>query len=457
MGKQFKIKKGLDIRLIGEADKVLVNANTASEISISPADYVAMKPKVLVNVGDKVKAGTPLMYDKNNPLVMICASASGEVADIKRGAKRVLESITIKADNEIQYLPFLTGNIESLSREKVVEIMCQSGVWSFIRQRPYNCVANPEKAPKAIFISAFDTAPLAPDTDFVLQGQEKYWEAGIVALQKLHSNIQLNIHSEKNKSSVITNTKGVSINTFSGPHPSGNVGVQIHHIDPINKGETVWTVAPQDVLIIGRLFTEGKYDAHRIIAITGSQVKKRKYVRTMVGANLSSFLSNDNIESGTNRFISGNALTGTAISANGHLGYYDTQITVLPEGNEPELFGWLAPGFNKFSNSHTFLTWAMPTKKFRLNTNQNGERRAFVVTGEYEKVFPMEIYPVQLLKAIITNDIDLQENLGIYEVDAEDFALCEYICTSKINSQEIVRKGLETLYLEELESLKSHH
>lgn len=458
MGKNIKIKKGLDIRLIGEADKVLVNADMPSEVSISPADFVAMKAKLLVAVGDKVKAGSPLLYDKNNPTVMICSAVSGEVVEIKRGAKRVLEEVVIKADKETDYLPFQGGNLDSLSRERVIELMTQSGVWAFMRQRPYGCVAQPEKSPKAIFISAFDSSPLAADTDFVLQGQEKYWEAGIAALQKIHNNLQLNIHSEKNKSTILTQTKGVTINTFSGPHPAGNIGVQIHHIDPINKGENVWYIAPQDVLIVGRLFLDGKYDAHRIIAITGSEVKKRRYARTIVGANLPSFLSSDNVESGKNRFISGNVLTGSKISPSGSLGFYDTQITVIPEGDEPEFFGWLAPGFDKFSNSCTFLTWAMPGKKFKLNTNPHGEQRAFVVTGEYEKVFPMDIYPVQLLKSILINDIELQENLGIYEVSPEDFALCEYVCTSKINSQDIIRKGLEALYLEEIESLKeSHH
>ncbi len=457
MGKNIKIKKGLDIRLDGEAEKVLVNADMPETVAIRPEDFVAIKPKVLVNPGDEVKAGSPLMYDKNNPHVMICSPVSGEVVEVKRGAKRVLEEIRILADKEISYLPFNVGNPESLSREQLIDLLCKSGAWNFIRQRPYSAVANPEKSPKSIFVSAFDSSPLAPDSDFVMQGNEKYFEAGLAALKKLCPVVHLNIHKDKVKSPLFLQAKGVEINTFSGPHPSGNVGVQIHHIDPINKGDIVWYSTPQDLVIIGRFLLEGRYDAHRIVAVTGSQVKKRRYVRTIQGANIKSILGTDNVEGTDNRFISGNVLTGTKIPSDGFLGFYDTQITVIPEGHDPEFFGWLAPGFDKFSNSRTFFTWAMPNKRFKLNTNMHGEERAFVVTGEYEKVFPMDIYPVQLLKAIITNDIEAQENLGIYEVAPEDFALCEFVCTSKINSQEIVRKGLEALYLEEIESQKEVH
>lgn len=457
MGKNIKIKKGLDIRLDGEADKVLVNADMPDTVAFRPEDFVAIKPKVLVNVGDEVKAGTPLMYDKNNPHVMICAPVSGEIVEVKRGPKRILEEIRILADKEISYLPFNIGNVDTFSREQLIDLLCKSGVWNFIRQRPYCVVANPEKTPKAIFVSTFDSSPLAPDTDFVLQGKEKYFEAGLAVLKKLCPVVHLNVHKDKTKSPLFLQAKNVEINIFSGPHPSGNVGVQIHHIDPINKGDIVWYTYPQDIVIIGRLILEGRFDAHRIVAITGSQVKKRRYVRTILGANIQSILGVDNVYGTNNRFISGNVLTGKKVPEDGYLGFFDTQITIIPEGDEPEFLGWLAPGFNKFSNSKTFFTWAMPKKRFRLNTNMHGEERAFVVTGEYEKVFPMDIYPVQLLKAIITNDIDAQENLGIYEVAPEDFALCEFVCTSKINSQEIVRKGLEALYLEEIEFQKEVH
>jgi Na+-transporting NADH:ubiquinone oxidoreductase subunit A len=458
MGKNIKIKKGLDIRLEGEAEKVLIDGNRPAYVSVRPDDFIAMKPKVLVTAGTQVKAGTPLMFDKNNPEVMICSPVSGEVAEIVRGEKRVLLEVRILADKENSYISLSSASsIDALSKEQIVDTLCKNGAWAYIRQRPYASVANPQKTPKAIFISAFDSAPLAPDMDFIIQGNEKYVEAGIAAMKKLCANVHVNIHEQKTGSTVFKNASGAQVNSFNGPHPVGNIGVQIHHVDPINKGEIVWYVTPQDLIIIGKLLTEGKYDASRIVAVTGSEVKSRKYVKTIQGAPVQSIISESQLESGKCRFISGNALTGKNIGWAGSLGFYDCQVTVLPEGDEPEFFGWFAPGFDKFSLSRTFFTWAMPGKKFRLNTNMHGEHRAFVVTGEYEKVFPMDIYPVQLLKAIITNDIEAQENLGIYEVAPEDFALCEFVCTSKIESQEIVRKGLESLYLEEIESEKEHH
>lgn len=457
MGNKINIRKGLDIRLEGEPDKVLINLEMPEVISINPDDFFNIKPKVLVSQGDQVKAGTPIMFDKNNPEVMITSPVSGEIAEVIRGNKRKLMEIRILADKETSYLPFRSGSPEDFSKEEIKEILCKSGAWNFIRQRPFTNVAHPDKTPKALFISGFDTAPLAPDQEYAIHGQENEFAAGLAVLNKLmDGKVHLSVHEKKNTSPAFIQAKGVKVNTFSGPHPSGNVGVQIHHIDPINKGEYVWYTYPQDVVCIGRLFLTGKFDGHRVVGLTGSKVKKRKYVKTVIGAPLKNLLAN-NLEEGENRYISGNVLTGTSVGKDGFLRFYDTQVTVIPEGGNPQFMGWLSPGFNKFSLSKTFMTWMMSGKKFDLNTNINGEERAFVVTGEYEKVFPMDIYPVQLLKSVITKDIDKQEELGIYEVAPEDFALCEYVCTSKIESQEIIRKGLEDLYNDEIESAKAHH
>lgn len=458
MGKNIRIKKGLDIRLAGEADKVLIQAEMPQTVLIQPSDFFGIKPKVLVQPGDEVKAGTPLMYDKNNPEVMITSPVSGEVIEVNRGEKRVLTSIKILADKETRYESFKSGTPDSFTKEDIKEQLCKSGAWNLIRQRPYTNVARTSKTPKALFISAFDSSPLAPDNDYAIHGNEKDFEAGLAILSRLmDGKVHLTNHADKTKSTAFTQAKGVNVHTISGPHPSGNVGVQIHHIDPINKGEYAWVIYPQDVVTIGKLFTTGKYDMTRLVAVTGPQVKKGRYMKTIQGAPIATIASADNVEGDNNRFISGNVLTGTSVGKDGYLGFYDTQVTVVKEGTESEFFGWIAPGLNKFSNSKSFFTWAMPGKKFKLDTNAHGEERAFVVTGEYEKVFPMDILPVYLLKSIITNDIDGQENLGIYEVSPEDFALCEFVCTSKINSQEIVRKGLADLYNDEIESEKAHH
>ena len=449
MGKTIKIKQGLNIRLQGEADKVIITPELSKTFAIKPPDFFSIKPKLLVGIGDEVKAGTPVMFDKNNEKAMICSPVSGEVVEIVRGERRKILEIKIIADSEISYTPFKTTNFVDYSREEIIDVMLKSGVWPLIRQRPFSIVARPDTSPKAIFVSAFDSNPLGPDNDFAIHGQEKEFQAGLDVLSKLtDGKVHLNVHDKKSKSNIFQNAKNVQINTFRGPHPSGNVGVQIHHIDPINKGDIVWYSHPQDVVIIGRLFLEGRFNAQKIIALTGSEVKKRRYYKALPGTHISSIIEKNNLIEGGKRFISGNVLTGTKIGPDGYLGFYDTQITVLPENHDPEFFGWLKPGFDKFSISKTFWSWATPNKKFKLNTKRNGEKRAFVVTGEYEKVFPMDIYPVQLLKSILTNDIELMEKLGIYEVDPEDFALCEFVCTSKINSQEIMKEGVELMLKE---------
>ena len=446
MSKYIKIKKGLDIKLAGEAYKTIAGIPLPEIFSIKPADFIDFIPKLSVKETDVVLAGTPLFYDKNNEAVKCCSPVSGEVIEIVRGEKRKILEVKILADREISYVAFDKANPNELSRDEITEALLNSGTWPFIRQRPFGTIANPNEIPKSIFISAFDSNPLAPDNDFIMQGNEESFQTGLDALGKLtDGKVHLNIPAVATAAAIFTNARGVDINKISGPHPAGNVGVQIHHIDPINKGEVVWYVNPQDVLIIGRLFNGGKFDASRVVALTGSQVNHPKYYKTIIGSAVKNIITDGGLKDGNNRIISGNVLTGKQITADGYLNFYDSQITVIPEGDDYEFMGWLAPGFHKFSMSRTFFSWLMPNKKHQLDTNLHGEERPFVVTGEYEKVFPMDIYPVQLLKSILIEDIELMEKLGIYEVVEEDFALCEFVCTSKIKSQDIIRRGLDII------------
>ncbi len=445
MSETITIKKGLDINLLGEAGRTLHSVDAAL-YAIKPVDFIGVFPKVLVQEGDKVKAGTQLFFDKYRDNIRFSSPVSGTVKEIRRGAKRVLLEIIIEADEQQQYEDFGKADPNSLSREKIIKVLLESGLWPVIRQRPYNVIANPDDKPKAIFISAFDTSPLAPDYNFIVEGQNEAFQAGLDALKKLTTGIiHLNLRSYGNQSEVFTNAKNVQINYFNGPHPAGNVGTQINKLDPINKGEVIWHLRPQEVLTIGRLFTEGRFNHERIIALTGSEVLKPAYFKAKAGVNISVLLES-NLKEGKLRFISGNPLTGKTIDKNGFVSFYDSQVTVLPEGDYYEMFGWLLPGFGKFSHSRTFFSWLhSKTKKYRLDTNYHGGPRAFVMTGEMEKVFPFDIYPLQLIKAIMIEDIDAMENLGIYEVDEEDFALVEFIDTSKTEIQSIVRQGLDLM------------
>ena len=443
MSKEIRLKKGLTINLVGEADKVYASVKPTDNYVVKPTDFHGLTPKLTVKVGDKVKAGTPLFFDKYNDKVNFCSPVSGEVTAIIRGEKRRILEVVIKADAEILYESFTTANATDLSREQIIDGMLKAGVWPFLRQKPYDVVANPTDMPKAIFISAFNSAPLTIDNDFALYGMDEFFQKGLDYIVKLtNGKTHLNIDGNTNPSKVFTEAKGVEINKVSGPHPAGNVGVQMHHIDPINKGEIVWYLEPQDVIAIARLFTEGKYDVSRIIAIGGSQISKPRYYRTIAGASVANLLA-DNLKEGDNRVISGDVLTGQQINADGNLGFYHTTVTVIEEGKEQEFLGWMMPGLDKFSASKTFLSWLSPSKKYKLNANMHGEERAYVMTGEYEKVLPMDIYPTHLIKACMIEDIELMENLGIYEVAPEDLALCEFVCTSKMEVQSIIRHGLD--------------
>jgi len=439
-----KIKKGLNINLIGEAEKTIKDLVT-NQFAIKPTDFIGVFPKLHVNEGDSVKAGSPLFVDKYRDNILFTSPVSGKVKEIKRGAKRILLEVKIEADGKDEAIDFGAEKPASLSREAIVKKMLDSGIWPLIRQRPYSVIANPNDKPKSIFISTFDTSPLAPDNDLIVHGNGEAFQAGLDALAKLtEGKIHLNVDANATHSKVFMNSKGVQINQFSGPHPAGNVGVQINKLEPINKGDIIWYLYPQDVLTIGRLFLTGKFDATRVIAMTGSEVTRPAYFKTKFGAAIEAF-AKGNVSEVEKRFISGNVLTGQKVDLASYMSFYHTQLTVIPEGNYHELFGWALPGFDKFSLSRSFPGFLFKNKKYKLDTNYHGGERALVMTGIYEKVFPFDIYPMQLLKAIMVEDIDLMENLGIYEVDEEDFALCEVVDTSKTNMQVIVRKGLDLM------------
>jgi Na+-transporting NADH:ubiquinone oxidoreductase subunit A len=452
MSKTVKLRKGLDIKLVGEAEKVMESLPMPSEVALKPADFHGMVPKMVLKEGEKVKAGEVVFHDKYNESIKYVSPVSGTIKSIVRGEKRRILSVVITADSEIQYASSSSVNVNDLNGEQVKEKMLAAGLWPFVKQRPIDVVANPNVAPKAIFISGFDSSPLAPDYNFLLEGKEADFQTGIDALAKLTSgSVHLGLNGQTMSAPALLNAKGVQMNRFYGKHPIGNVGTQIHHIDPINKGEMVWTINALDVAMIGKYFNTGKFDATRTIALCGSEVSAPKYFTTVLGAQLTGLLDGK-IKDGNVRYISGNVLTGDKVEKDGYLGAYHHQVTVIPEGNEYKFFlstGWLGHGFDKFSNSRLFPTWLLnavaPNKKYRLDTNTNGEERAFVVTGELDRVFPFDIMPMQLVKAAITKDIDGMENLGIYEVAPEDFALCEYVCTTKINIQDEVRNGLDLI------------
>lgn len=445
MSKDIRLRKGLNIKLAGEAEQVYSNVESSTTYEIKPTDFYSLTPKLTVKVGDKVKAGTPVFYDKYNEKIKFCSPVSGEITDIVRGAKRKILKVVITADKNITYLDLSSSSLEDMTREEIIDKMCANGVWPFIRQKPYDIIANPSDMPKSIFISAFNSAPISIDNDFVLYGKEELFQQGLNVITKLtKGTTHLNIDGYSNPSKVFTAAKGVQINKISGPHPAGNVGIQIHHIDPINKDDIIWYLSPQDVLTIATLFIEGKFDASRIIAVAGSQIKKPKYYRSIAGSSVSNFLK-DNLKEGSSRIISGDVLSGTKIDKHESIGFYDYQISVIPEGNKSEFLGWISPGLNKFSNSRSYFSWLNPTKKYSLNSNMNGEERAYVFSGEYEKVLPMDIFPTHLIKSIMVGDIEMMENLGIYEVSPEDFALCEFVCTSKVEVQKIIREGLDLI------------
>ncbi|MCB0541083.1 MAG: Na(+)-translocating NADH-quinone reductase subunit A, partial [Bacteroidetes bacterium] len=435
-GKSISLKEGFDIKLSGNARNDFKKYES-NLYAVKPTDFVGLKPipKMLVKEGATVKAGDALFYDTGFEGVKFVSPVSGKVKEIRRGAKRAITEIIIEADAKNEYKKF---NTNVSSREDILNLLAESGTLALFIERPYGIVPSLNHTPKSIHVSCFDTAPLAPNYNEILNRLNKNdFQKGVEVLSKLTDNVHLNI-TNNTDSSLLDNINGATVNIVNGLHPAGNVGIQIHHISPINKGDIVWTIQPEDVAVIGKLFNEGIYSPKRIVALAGNVLKERNYVETTQGVNIAGLIK-DNLKNENSRVISGDPLSGTAVGKDGFLGFYDNQISVIEEGDEYELFGWLIPSYARPSLSPTFPK----SKTYDVNTNTHGEKRAFVVTGEYKEVLPMNIYPQFLFKSIIKEDFEEIEGLGIYELIEEDVALCEFVCTSKQPLQQILRTGLD--------------
>ncbi|WP_019671006.1 Na(+)-translocating NADH-quinone reductase subunit A [Eudoraea adriatica] len=447
MSKDIRIRKGLNINLVGVAEQNTSKAVQSNVYAINLLDFHGIMPKMLVKEGAEVKAGEPLFYSKDNQDMLFVSPVSGELIEIKRGARRRILMIKILADKSQEHLKHSVIS-PGADSEEIKSILLKSGCWPFIKQRPYDLVADPAATPKAIFVSAYVTAPLAADLNYTLNGKEEEFQAALTALSKLTPG-KVHVSIGKGSNSPFSELENIELHKVSGPHPAGLVGTQINKLDPINKGEVVWTVTPQDLVIIGELLLTGKFNAQRTIALAGSSVKTPKYFTTKIGAEIATFLYASGVNNGKFRVINGDVLTGKKTSPDGFLGFYNNTVSVIPEGDDYEFFGWNKPVFDKISTTRALtFSWLQPKKKYDLNTNTNGEHRAFVVTGMYEEVFPLDIYPLQLLKACMVKDLDEMEQLGLYEVIPEDFSLTEFICISKQPHQQIIREGLDLLQKE---------
>lgn len=444
MSKDIRIKKGLDIKLVGEAEQITTQIPTEGLFALKPEDFHGIIPKLIAKEGTDVKAGDSLFYSKSDERILFSSPVSGKVTEIVRGAKRKILTIKILADAKQKFKNYGKKEVDNMSADEIKDHLLNTGCWPFIKQRPYDIIANPNQLPKSIFISAYASSPLASDYDYTLAGKEEELQTAFTAISKLTEG---KVHVSVGVQSKLPFDKiqNIELHKVSGPHPVGNVSTQISHIDPLNKGEVVWVISPQDLVVIGELFLTGKFNLSRTVALTGSQFKKPSYLSVVAGASISTIVDK-NLNKNNARIISGNVLTGTQVSEDGFLRFYDNQITAIPEGDDYEFFGWNKPVFNKISPSRALtFSWLTPNKKYDLNTNTNGEHRAFVVTGSYENVFPLDLYPLQFLKACLYKDLDEMENLGGYEVAPEDFALTEFICVSKQPHQKIVREGLDLM------------
>lgn len=442
-------QRGFDLLLKGEAAGAVKEASAVTRFAVQPPNFIGIKPipKMLVEEGQVVKAGDPLFFDKASPDILYVAPVSGEVIAVNRGEKRSIIEVVILADREMKYRDLGGFDLESGNREALVQHLLASGAWPLIRQRPYNVIADPRDTPRDIFISTFDTGPMAPDLNVVVEGREAAFQRGLDALNRLTDGkvyLGLDGRGKATPAKAYTEAKGVEKHYFKGKHPIGNVGVQIHHISPIGSSDKVWTLGVQEVITLGALFTESRYNTERVVALTGAELNEPKYVRTHLGASLKELLSGNTGE-GKLRIISGDVLSGEQKAEDSYLNFYDDQVSVVLEGDYYEPFGWLLPLSPRPSISKTFPYTFFPNYKFRADTNTHGEKRAFVVTGQYEEVLPMDILPQHLMKAIMANDFERMEGLGIYELVEEDIAICEFVCTSKQPLQAILREGLDTM------------
>ena len=452
MSNNITLKRGLDIPISGEAAQKIKKAVVPDVVAVKPTDFRGLLPKLLVKEGDSVLAGTPVLADKLSPGIVFSSPVSGTVQAVVRGEKRKLLEIRIKADETQKYVDFGIQKVKDLTGDQIKEALMKSGLWPALVQRPYGVLANPDIRPKAIFISAFSTAPLAADIDYALRDEFDNIQTAINALAKLtDGGIHVSFNSVNYNGTPFHKLENVIQHTFTGKHPAGNVGIQIHHISPIRKGETVWTVSPLMLAAIGKLFNTGKYDMTRRIAVTGPKAVDPCYVTALPGmamADIKEFYDNSARDI---RFISGDVLTGTNVGEDGFLGFYDSQVTLIKEGREHEMLGWAKPfRSNLFSASRTYFSWLTPNRRYDMDTNLHGGVRAFLMNDVYGKVLPMDIFPVYLTKACIAGDIDKMEKYGIYEVLEEDLALCEYVCPSKIDIQAIISDGI-SLMMKEME------
>ena len=441
----FKLKKGYDIALQGSAERRLEKASKTTAVAVQPIDFRGLRPGMKVEAGDSVNQGSILFVDKQRPEILFRSPATGTVREVVRGERRVIQRIIIDVagDSAEKFKSYTADQVNAFSTSQAKEVLLNSGLWPVLRQRPFSKIADIDASPKAIFISAVNSAPLEAESDMLLDGLEKQFQLGIQFITKLtEGKIHLSV-AAKTKS-FFSKIKGVELHEFSGPHPTGNVGVQIHHIDRILAGEKVWYLSPRHIAQIGSFLSGGEYPSSKTYALTGSELEKCYYVKGTEGALVSDLVSSK-IDNNTQRVISGNVLTGAKSAAQGFVGFYDNMITIVPELEGRRFFGWLRLGLNANSFWPMFLSKLTPKKKLAPTTDMNGEERAFVSTGEYEKVVPMDVLPVHLCKAILVDDIELMEQLGIYEVAAEDLALCSYICPSKIEFGDIIQKGIEAM------------
>lgn len=443
MAKVIKLRKGLNINLKGKAEAKVVAMDASEVYGLVPDAFVGVKPKLVVKEGDVVKAGDALFVDKLHPEVKFVSPVSGKVTSVERGDRRKILSVQVTADKQQVYADFGKKNVSSLSGEQVKEALLEAGLFAFFLQRPYAVTANPADAPKAIFVSTFSDMPLAADFEVALKGNEADFQTGVDALAKI-AKVYLGV--KPSASSVLSNAKNAEVTVFDGKCPAGNVGVQINNVSPVNKGEVVWTLGAEEVIFIGRLFNTGKVDLTRTIAVAGSEIKTPSYVKVLVGQQISSIVKGNIATDKKVRLIDGNPLTGLKVNDSAFLGAHSTEITAIAEGDEAdEAFGWIMPRFNQFSTSRTYCSWLMGNKEYSLDARIKGGERHMIMSGEYDSVFPMDIYPEQLVKSIIAGDIEKMEALGIYEVAPEDFAVCEFVDSSKLELQRIVREGLDML------------
>ncbi|MBO4730720.1 MAG: Na(+)-translocating NADH-quinone reductase subunit A [Bacteroidaceae bacterium] len=447
MIKHIKLKKGLDLRLQGQAPQRLMDSLPIKGIfSVMPADFYGFKPKPVVQPGDHVMVGSPLLINKEVPSLQVTSPVSGTVKAVVRGERRKLLSIDIEADGTQQCKAFaIPSTPDTMTGNEVKELLLESGLFAFMRQRPYDIVANPNDNPKGIFISLFSKMPLAQDFSFTLKGEEHNLQAGIAALSKIAA-VTIGVSPEQ-EGCIDTLLPNANIYVFNGPNPAGNVGVHINHIDPVNKGEVVWTLGAEEVLFVGRLITEGKVDMTRTIAIAGAEVKEPAYRKTVIGAPLADLLDGNLLRAEHIRIINGNPLVGTKTNINGHLSARTTEVTVIPEGDDKdEVLGWMMPRLKDFSTSRSYFSWLQGKRKeYNLDARIKGGERHIIMSGEYDRYLPMDIYGGYLIKAILTGDLDRMEALGIYEVAPEDFAVAEFADSSKLELQRIVREGLDLL------------